>query len=152
MSPELDHQLCTRYPETFARRHDRDAPIAFGIETCDCWFDLLDALCTSLQWATRQGDPQVVADQVKEKFGGLRFYYDQAISVRQEGMISLAEGLSQRWCAGHCGRQKPTDANAPSAADRAAALARLAALGGTDPGATAGQRRRTSDGSEPDAG
>jgi hypothetical protein len=107
MSPELDHQLCTRYPEIFARRHDCDAPIAFGIETCDCWFDLLDALCTSLQWATRQGDTQVVADQVKEKFRGLRFYYSGACSARQEGMLMLAERLSGRLCAGHCGRQRP---------------------------------------------
>jgi hypothetical protein len=106
MSPELDHQLCTRYPEIFARRHDPDAPIAFGIETCDCWFDLLDALCTSLQWATRQGDPQVVAVQVKEKFRGLRFYCD-AISARQEGMVMLAGHLSGHLCAGHCGRQRP---------------------------------------------
>ena len=41
--------------------------------------------------------PQVVATQVKEKFGGLRFYYgggDEQI----EGMVSLAESLSYRIC------------------------------------------------------
>jgi len=41
--------------------------------------------------------PQVVAVQVKEKFGGLRFYYyggDEYI----RGMVSLAESLSYRIC------------------------------------------------------
>jgi len=40
---------------------------------------------------------QVVAVQVKEKFGGLRFYYsggDQYI----EGMVNLAENLAERTC------------------------------------------------------
>lgn len=74
--------------------------LPWGIETCDCWFDLLDALCTSLQWATGQGDPQVVAVQVKEKFGELRFYIDEKSSARQEGMIVLAESLSRQLCMG----------------------------------------------------
>jgi len=41
--------------------------------------------------------PQVVATQVKDKFGALRFYYnggDDYIS----GMVTLAENLSQRTC------------------------------------------------------
>lgn len=41
--------------------------------------------------------PQVVADQVKEKFGGLRFFYtggDDTI----DGMVKFAESLSERTC------------------------------------------------------
>lgn len=41
--------------------------------------------------------PQVVVDQVKEKFGGLRFYYsggDEYIS----GLVSMAESMSYATC------------------------------------------------------
>lgn len=41
--------------------------------------------------------PQVVALQVKEKYGGLRFYYTGGDDVI-EGMVSLAETLSFRTC------------------------------------------------------
>jgi hypothetical protein len=41
--------------------------------------------------------PQVVASQVKEKFGGLRFYHNGGDDYI-DGMISLAEHLSSRIC------------------------------------------------------
>lgn len=40
---------------------------------------------------------QVVADQVKEKFGTLRFYYDGG-DERISGMVTLAEGMSAVTC------------------------------------------------------
>lgn len=40
----------------------------------DGWFDLLDKLCTKLQALSDATGEQIVAAQVKEKFGGLRFY------------------------------------------------------------------------------
>lgn len=45
--------------------------------------------------------PQVVATQVKEKFGSLRFYYCGGDDVI-DGMVSLAESLSSKTC-GECG-------------------------------------------------
>jgi hypothetical protein len=45
--------------------------------------------------------PQVVADQVKEKFGTLRFYYHGG-DDQIRGMVSLAESLSASMCEG-CG-------------------------------------------------
>lgn len=47
-------------------------------------------------WA-EQGMPQVIAAQVKEKFGGLRFYVHER-SDRQQGMITLAQAMSYRIC------------------------------------------------------
>lgn len=41
--------------------------------------------------------PQVVAAQVKEKFGTLRFYYDGGDSVI-EGMVYMAESMSGVTC------------------------------------------------------
>ena len=60
--------------------------MAFGIECGDGWYTAIDTLCeclTSLYstWISVGEDsfqldaPIVVADQIKEKYGGLRFYY-----------------------------------------------------------------------------
>ncbi|WP_227245422.1 hypothetical protein [Paraburkholderia caribensis] len=89
MSPELSERLYTDYPLIFVRR-----PIfALG----GGWFDLLDTLCRSLQAETANGAPQVVAQQVKEKFGGLRFYTGPRNDA-QRGMIDMAQALSFHIC------------------------------------------------------
>jgi hypothetical protein len=49
-------------------------PIAYGIECCDGWYELLDELMEKIQEADK--DKTVVIHQIKEKLGGLRFYYD----------------------------------------------------------------------------
>lgn len=41
--------------------------------------------------------PQVVAEQVKEKFGGLRYYYSGG-DATIDGMVQMAELLSNRTC------------------------------------------------------
>lgn len=48
--------------------------------------------------------PQVEATQVKEKYGGLRFYTGTT-TPKQKGMISLAESLSYKICE-NCGSTK----------------------------------------------
>ena len=80
MKKELDELLCAQYPAIFGQR---TLPMT---ETCMCWgfccgdgwFDLIDRLAASLQDLTRAGYPQVVAVQVKEKFGTLSFYVEGA--------------------------------------------------------------------------
>jgi len=51
--------------------------------------------------------PQVTLDQVKEKFGTLRFYYSGGDDYIR-GMVSLAESLSGVTCEG-CGNQAQTN-------------------------------------------
>ncbi|NVH73679.1 hypothetical protein FSB08_14155 [Paraburkholderia sp. JPY432] len=108
MSPELGARLRANYPLIFTAESISDPgypdlpamPSAFaswGFECGDGWFDLIDALCATLQNATANGAPQVVATQVKEKFGVLRFYANGHNAV-QEGMIELAEIISSRLC------------------------------------------------------
>lgn len=90
MSPELTTQLYERYPQIFARR----PPLRCG----DGWFALLDTLCWSLQnEATQNGGPRVIASEVREKFGGLRFGAGPA-NEHQRGMIQMAEAFSSRIC------------------------------------------------------
>lgn len=50
---------------------DHPPPIAFyGLQCGSGWYELIDNLCSDLE----EIDPEVKAHQVKEKFGGLRFY------------------------------------------------------------------------------
>jgi hypothetical protein len=116
MNRELEDRLCAQYPEIFAARNDQASryPIILGIECCDCWYDLLNTLCAGLQAATRGGDPQLLAFQVKEKFGALRFYVDPPVSSRQQRLIDEAELRSARICAGHCGRVRKRDPDGES--------------------------------------
>lgn len=51
-----------------------DAYTLFGIECEDGWFNLLDELLTKLESLVREEDLFAV-NQIKEKLGGLRFYY-----------------------------------------------------------------------------
>jgi len=100
--------------------------MCWGFEHGNGWFHLIDTLCGSIQshidnhnnWieeygkefydeAKAKGEPareeditpilQVVATQVKEKFGGLRFYYGGGDKTIQ-GMVYLAESMSYRIC------------------------------------------------------
>jgi len=74
--------------------------MCFGFENGDGWFWLIHNLCASIQSYvdhTFPRPPQVIIDQVKEKYGTLRVYYhdgDNAIG----GMVSFAEWLSGVTC------------------------------------------------------
>lgn len=110
MNEKLQNDLVKTYPKIFKN-------VGFGIECNDGWYDLLDTLCYTMQQHcdvanTRyiietdkyqfvvEGDPeyvQVVAAQVKEKLGTLRFYAD-GVDNATEGMIQMAEAMSSRIC------------------------------------------------------
>ncbi|MFM0100707.1 hypothetical protein PQQ87_34275 [Paraburkholderia nemoris] len=99
MSPKLDTTLCEKYPKIFAHRHIDSTIIGGrGFECGDGWYDLIDLLCHNLQGETdHNGGPQAVADQVKEKFAGLRFYA-HGVNDRMLGMITMAETFSHAIC------------------------------------------------------
>lgn len=112
MTEEKDKLLCERYPEIFRRhRGDPTAPFSYvGFECSDGWFDIIDTLCTHIQQhmhhhrAKKHMTPeefdekvQVRAAQVKEKFGGLRFYVDNSDEYVR-GLISMAEAFSYKTC------------------------------------------------------
>ena len=70
--------LINKHPYIFQnynkRSEDINSPFAwFGIECGVGWLDLIDELCTTLDELYPE---QVIAAQVKEKFGTLRFYID----------------------------------------------------------------------------
>lgn len=105
MRKELDDLLCARYPAIFANRREpiNSSCMGWGFSCGDGWFDLIDTLCERLQfWTDRNNAPQVVATQVKEKWGMLCFYYWGG-NNEQSGMVDMAEALSERICE-ECGK------------------------------------------------
>jgi hypothetical protein len=107
MKQELQEKLFEKYPKIFA---EKDLPMqqtcmCWGISTGDGWYWLIDNLCEALQHdIDRNNYSQIKATQVKEKFGGLRFYVNGA-SNEQYAIISFAEGLSYSVCE-QCGSTK----------------------------------------------
>jgi hypothetical protein len=97
MHEQLDALLCKRYPAIFSI-DDLDDPRVFGFECGDGWFTLIDAACALIQrQIDTTGTQQLVASQVKEKFGGLRFYYRQGNDYAAS-VVDLAESLSTHVC------------------------------------------------------
>jgi hypothetical protein len=122
MREELQNKLYEKYPEIFRQKNMsmRETCMCWGFDCSDGWYDLIDELCANIQnhienenrsieYKKERGElpkdaaifPQVEATQVKEKFGGLRFYvnhYDEFI----RGLIDMAEGMSYKICE-YCG-------------------------------------------------
>jgi hypothetical protein len=77
--------------------------MCWGFECGDGWFNILNQLMGSIQhhldWKNKNGlvVEQVTLDQVKEKFGTLRFYYSGGDDV-VDGMVRLAESMTCVTC------------------------------------------------------
>lgn len=93
MKQELSQKLRDEYPKIFATFR--------GFECGDGWFDIIKLLCYMIQsridFNSHLNFDQVVALQVKEKFGSLRFYVHGA-DAYVDGLISYAEALSGKTC------------------------------------------------------
>jgi len=95
MKKELEDKFVERWPKWFDVKGDlRHTLMGFGFECGDGWFDLLWNLCEKLD--------SVVPDnfevlQVKEKFGGLRFYISGGTDAVYD-LINAAEVESERIC------------------------------------------------------
>jgi len=105
--------------EAFAQRMEQTYPKMFsepygGFAVSQGWWPIIESLCANIQahidWSHKNREwqennnkpltdvvPQVVVAQIKEKFGGLRFYYeggDDQIS----GMVRMAEAWAGTAC------------------------------------------------------
>jgi hypothetical protein len=107
MNAELTKKLWEKYPKIFQDRNKsiQESLIPFGFECGNGWYNIIDRLCSHLQWNIDNNNaPQVVASQVKEKFGSLCFYIWGA-STEQYAVISFVETLSNYVCE-KCGSMK----------------------------------------------
>jgi hypothetical protein len=95
MSPELTKKLLDKYPTLYNQQH------FWGFECGDGWYNIIDHLSSAITTYTNPKSDFPVFDifvsQVKEKFGGLRFYADNTDKVI-DGMIWLAEHMSENTC------------------------------------------------------
>jgi len=114
MKQEYDTYLCTTFPKMFVNRYKpmTETTMCWGFECGDGWFNIINQLCANIQhhidWKNRNEEvvPQVTVDQVKEKFGSLRFYFtggDEYI----RGMATMAESMSGVTCE-ECGNPGST--------------------------------------------
>ena len=119
MREELDQKLCADYPKIFVNRYGdmKETAMCWGFDCGDGWFNILNVLCANIQlhidWRNSRREsmlrdnpynqpvpdevPQVIADQVKEKFGTLRFYYHGGDDII-DGMVRMAESISGFTC------------------------------------------------------
>jgi hypothetical protein len=89
----FEKELSEKYPAMFAEPYG-------GIGVGEGWWPIIASLCASIQghidW--KKGEcPQVTVAQIKEKFGGLRFYYDGG-DEQVRGMVRMAENWASNTC------------------------------------------------------
>ncbi len=76
MTPELDKKLCEEFPNIFINRRTRESCMYYGFPG-DGWYDLIRDICLEFERVQKEIGMQYVALQVKEKMGGLRFYFTE---------------------------------------------------------------------------
>ena len=99
MKEELQQKLFDDFPHLFGRKSLRmtETCMCWGVECGAGWYSLIHDLCKKIT----EIDPKVQAEQVKEKFGGLRFYLGGCspdTTERLYAAIDEAEKLSYKTC------------------------------------------------------
>jgi hypothetical protein len=101
MKKENDDFLVKKYPKIFIQRSwgMNESCMYWGFECGDGWFTILDNLCYEIQSYLDKNIhiEQVVALQVKEKFGDLCFYFSGGDSHTSD-LIRESEQLSEITC------------------------------------------------------
>ena len=99
---EFSNRMQTTYPKMYGGKYG-------GFSVGAGWWPIIEALSRQIQshidWANEQkekysrgnGCEQVVVVQVKEKFGGLRFYYNGGDDI-VDGMVRMAESWAAHSC------------------------------------------------------
>lgn len=126
MSPEKDAELVKKYPLLYAQREMsmHDTCMCWGFECGDGWYGIIDRLSAKLEAINNEikaereahsveldAEPHddlcfIEASQVKEKFGGLRFYLGPVLVKYDEQVyqwIEEAEAEAEKTCE-NCGK------------------------------------------------
>ena len=100
-------RITEAYPKMFSKPYG-------GFAVGSGWWPIIETLCHQIhnhvEWKQNQlekyqrgeGCPDVYAKQIKEKFGGLRFYYSGG-DATIDGMVRMAESWAARSCE-ECGK------------------------------------------------
>lgn len=100
---KFEKHMHETYPKMFSNAYG-------GFAVGAGWWPIVESLCHNIQshidWKEQvsaqypdryESCPQVTVDQIKEKFGGLRFYYSGGDQV-VDGMVRMAESWANRTC------------------------------------------------------
>lgn len=111
MNKHLEHQLVDKYPIIFQEYGGdiRKTCMGWGLSCGDGWFNLIDKLCEDINKVIGSRPIKVIATQIKEKFGGLRFYY--FIEYKRSPFEKLDYVLFKIMCSHKLGRQHHTFTN-----------------------------------------
>jgi hypothetical protein len=102
MTKELEIKLVERYPKILAEYTQTEVMscMRWGMEFSDGWFDLMDKGLHKIQYFCdiAGGGLQLVAHQIKEKYGALRFYYSivNGSTIQVEILDDLAEQMMSK--------------------------------------------------------
>ena len=87
MKKELDEKLCKKYPTVFKNRFGdmRQTCMCWGFSCGDGWYDIIERVAAYLE------PLGIVASQVKEKFGSLRFYIESCPEDKWDGVYKVID-------------------------------------------------------------
>lgn len=108
MDTELDDKLVADFPNLYRMRHGKMSHtcMCWGFDVGDGWHDIIRALSVKLEALIlampEEARVECYADQVKEKFGGLRFYMS-CQTDEMSALIREAEAASYVTCES-CGK------------------------------------------------
>lgn len=100
-------ELLEKYPKAFQYRAERYGFDLFGFECGDGWTRIIEPIAQYLDKANAE-EPKIWVAQVKEKFGGLRFYV-HGMDDELQNIIRKAEEDSYKTCevCGEPGETRP---------------------------------------------
>ena len=84
MTKNLELKLVSEFSDIFRDygANPNESCMAWGIDTDDGWFDLIRDLCLKLEAIRKIAGLQVIANQVKEKYGSLVFLLHHRVFPR----------------------------------------------------------------------
>lgn len=99
---ERDKKLFEDFPELYRGKNDnsRDNRVVGGLEINEGWYDLVYDLSEDIIEYCEENDHEIPkVFQVKEKFGGLRFYFESGdIDEEIYDIVNKAEHKSYQTC------------------------------------------------------
>ncbi len=102
MSPENTQALIDIYPPIFSDLSEKCCMSLFGFECGDGWFELLKDLIEGIKEICESEKWDIKVNQVKEKYGTLRFYLDSTPEALSD-LIEKYEKQSAHTCE-ECGK------------------------------------------------
>lgn len=105
-----------RHPKIFRERNmsPQETCMCWGLEVGEGWLPVIDQGCRAMETVERLYGVSVIAQQVKQKFGGLRFYYlldsdlpDEKASKMVRRIVRAMENECSETCE-RCGEKPAT--------------------------------------------